>query len=246
MVGSTFSSGAAKWGALVCLALLASLGLYAFYPARIGARSTVPDRPREPEVHYVTPRQLTDSSALAATTVPALAATTDRDQLFTWPHPGDRRPLVLFFIKNGCPCSVEMEPFFQRVARTYADVVHFAGVIDGDVRSARSYAEANATPYPILADPQRQIIHRFRAENGAYVALVTPSGFAEGTSPPGGSPAKAGAPGEPTIDCLWPGCSAEMLNQMGRRIAAGAGIAERPLDVCGAPGAPVTGCPFAP
>jgi hypothetical protein len=188
-------------------------------------------------VHYVTPRQLTDSSALAATAVPALAATTDRDQSFTWPHPGDRRPLVLIFIKNGCPCSAEMEPFFQRLARTYADVAHFAGVIDGDVRSAHRYAEANATPYPILVDPQRQIIHRFRAENGVYVALVCP---------PGGSPARAGAPGEPTIDCLWPGCSAEMLIQMGQRIAARTGIAERPLDVSGAPGAPVTGCPFAP
>jgi hypothetical protein len=227
---SVFSSVGAKCSALSGLALLTALGFWLHRPGQTGAGPTVPIQPREAEVHYVTPRQLTDSSALAATAVPALTAETDQGQLFTWPRPDACRPLVLIFIKNGCACSVEMEPFFQRLERTYGDVVHFAGVIDGDVPAAQRYAEANATPYPILADPQRQIIHRFRAENGAYVALVNPPG----------------ALGEPTIDRLWPGCSAEMLRQMGQRIAAGAGIAERSLDVSGAPGAPVTGCPFAP
>jgi hypothetical protein len=222
---------------LSCLALLAALGFWILRPGSAGDKPAALPPPKEPEVHYVTPRQLTDSSALAATAVPALTATTDRDQLFAWPRPGARRPLVLIFIKDGCRCSAEMEPFFQRLERAYADVVDFAGVIDGDVRAARRYAEANATPYPVLADPQCRLINRFRAENGAYVALVCP---------PGGSPAGAGAPGEPTIDCLWPGCSAEMLIQMGQRIAARTGVAARPLDVSSAPGAPVTGCPFAP
>jgi hypothetical protein len=147
--------------------------------------------------------------------------------------------LLLVFIKIGCPCSVELEPFFHRLERAYADVVHFAGVMDADVPTARRYAEANSTPYPILADPDRQIIHRFRAENGAYVALL---------APPGKPFARAGTcvQDELAIDSLWPGCSAEMFTQMGRRIAAAAGVAERPLDVSGLPSAAVTGCPFAP
>jgi hypothetical protein len=181
-------------------------------------------------VHYVTPRQLTDSAAVATTAVPFFTATTDRDQSFTWPLPHDRRPLLLVFIKEGCPCNVELEPFFHRLERSYADVVRIAGVIDADVRTARHYAEANATPYPILADPQRQIIHRLRAENGAYVALLALPGI--------------GVPAGPTIDSLWPGCSGEMFIQMSRRIAATAGVAERPLDVSGLPSAAVTGCPF--
>jgi hypothetical protein len=189
-------------------------------------------QPTEPEVHYVTPRQLTDSAALARTAVPVLTGTTDRDQSFTWPRPDDRRPLLLVFIKNGCPCSVELEPFFHRLERAYADVVRFAGVIDADGPTARRYAEANATPYPILADPQREIIHRLRAENGAYVALLAVPGI--------------DAPETLAIDSLWPGCSAEMFTQMGRHLAAAAGVAERPLDVSGLPSAPITGCPFAP
>jgi hypothetical protein len=223
---------------LSCLALLAALGFRALRPGPAGTKPATTAQPWEPEVHYVTPRQLTDSATLATTSVPALTATTDRDQFFTWPRPDDHRLLLLVFIKNGCPCSVELEPFFHRLERAYDDVARFAGVIDADVRTARRYAEANATPYPILADPQRQIIHRFRAENGAYVALVALPGTPLSR---GGT----GAPGELAIDSLWPGCSAEMFTQIGRRIAAAAGVAERPLDVSGLPSAPVTGCPFA-
>lgn len=224
---------------LPCLALLTAFGFWALRPGPAGPKSATPAQAREPEVHYVTPRQLTDSAALATTVVPTLTATTDRDRFFTWPLLDDRRPLLLIFIKEGCPCSVELEPFFHRLERAYADVVLFAGVIDADARTARRYAEANATPYPILADPERQIIHRLRAANGAYVALV-----ALPVSPD--ARAGTGAQDGPAIDSLWPGCSAEIFTHMGRRIAAAAGVAERPLDVTGLPSAAVTGCPFAP
>jgi hypothetical protein len=101
--------------------------------------------------------------------------------------------------------------------------VRFAGVIDADPAAARRYAEGNRTPYPILADPGRRIIGRCRAENGGYVALLVPPG---------------------TVESLWPGCSADMFRELGRRMAAAGGVAERPVDVADLPGAPVTGCPF--
>src|SRR5262249_25617571 len=149
----------------------------------------------------------------------------------------ERRPLLLIFIKEGCPCSVEMEPFFHRLARIYADAACFAGVIDADVHNARRYAETNTTPYPVLADPEKRIIRRLGAENGVYVALlVQPDAPLEILG--------AAVQTVSRIDSLWPGCSAEMFTQMGRRIAAAAGVTERPLDLSGLPSAPVTGCPF--
>jgi len=211
---------------LSCLALVAAIGFWAFRPGPAAPRHpTTPPQSSDQEKHYVTPQQLTATAALAATSVPPLKAITHRDQPFTWPRPDDGRLLVLVFIKEGCPCNVELEPFFHRLERAYSDVAHFAGVIDADVPKARHYAEANNTPYPVLADPERQIIKRFHAENGAYVALVTPAG---------------------TIATLWPGCSAEMFAQMGRGIARAAGVAARPLNVSGLPDALITGCPFAP
>ena len=56
-----------------------------------------------------------------------------------------------------------------------------------------------------------------------YVALVRPDGV---------------------IDTLWPGYSAEMLQDLGRRVARLARTAEVPLDVRDAPTVPTTGCPF--
>ena len=226
-----------KWNVMSCIALLAAAGFWSLSRDPAWSGATPPTPRAEPEVHYVTPRQLAESAALTTISVPAFSATAHTSEPFAWPRPGDKRPLLLIFIKEGCPCSVEMEPFFRRLARAYSDTACFAGIIDADVHSARRYAETNTTPYPILADADKQIIRRLGAENGVYVALlVLPEAPLASL---GGAAQKVS-----TIDSLWPGCSAEMFAQMGRRIAAAAGVTERPLDVGGLPTAPVTGCPF--
>ena len=46
------------------------------------------------------------------------------------------------------------------------------------------------------------------------------------------------------IDGCWPGCSASTLQQLGRRIARLAGVAERALDVTDVPASLTTGCRF--
>jgi hypothetical protein len=135
------------------------------------------------------------------------------------------RPLVLVFIRRDCPCNVEFEPFFHRLATRYRDVADFAGVIDAGPDAAFAYANANRTPYPVLADPDRAIIDRFEAKNGCYVALVRPEG---------------------AVDVLWPGCSAEMMRDLGRRISELGAVADRSIDVTGLPATLTTGCPFKP
>jgi hypothetical protein len=135
------------------------------------------------------------------------------------------RPLVLVFIRRDCPCNVELEPFFHRLAARYRDVAEFAGVIDAGADVAFAHATASNTPYRLLADPNRAIIGRFGAKNGGYVALLRPEG---------------------AIDSLWPGCSAEMMRELGRRIAELGAVTERSIDVAGMPGALTTGCPFEP
>ena len=76
----------------------------------------------------------------------------------------------------------------------------------------------------MLADPEQVLISRFRVENGAYVGLMTPAGV---------------------LDTLWPGCSAEMMRDLSRRIAARAGVEEQPVATSGLPDVLTTGCPFA-
>lgn len=182
----------------------------------------IPGPSPERVIHYVTPAQL---AAAGSTSQPvnAVTGTDHAGRAFAWPDPAGDRPLALVFLKAGCPCSDEFEPFFHRLHAAYGEAVRFAGVIDADVSAARKFAEANRTPYPILADPSCELVRRFRAENGGYLALIAPSG---------------------TIDLLSPGCSADLFRALGRRLAILGGTAEQPLDLAGLPDAPVTGCPF--
>jgi hypothetical protein len=194
-----------------------------FGATRPGPRGAAagPDHAREK--HFVSPRQLADSNAMLNRVVDVLGVAGSGGLRPGWDELSGGRPVVLVFIKQGCPCSVEFEPFFQRVERLYRGVVRFAGVIDAGETAVRRYAAEQHVPYPVLADPERHIIRRLRAENGGYFVLLTPEG---------------------TIDGFWPGCSAEGMRELGRRIARRAGLEERPLDVSGMPGPLTTGCPF--
>jgi hypothetical protein len=175
------------------------------------------------ERHYVTPIQLVECGAMADRRVEPFSAMAHDGVRFTWPRVDRARPLVLVFIKRDCPCSVEFEPFFHRLEERYRDVADFAGVIDAGAAPARAYAVANKVPYRVLADPDQTIITRFEAKNGGYVALLGASG---------------------DVDTFWPGYSAEMMRELGRRIAVLGARAERPIDVSEMPKVLTTGCPF--
>jgi hypothetical protein len=211
--------------ALVAVLLIGWAGI--FWTARRSPgfpSSSHPPRLPSSEKHYVTPQQLIASGSMSAQNLGPLTVVGHDGKRRDWKDLAAARPVVVVFIKRGCPCNVEFEPFFHRLSRAYQESVSFVGVIDGGVETARQYAEANQVPYLVLADPERVLISRFRVERGAYVALVTPSG---------------------TLDTLWPGCSAEMMRELSRRIADLAGVEEQPVDTSGLPTVLTTGCPFA-
>jgi hypothetical protein len=191
--------------------------------SEVPAREVIPAKPAV-EKHFVTPDQLMECGALAERRIEPFTAVAHDGAQFTWPAAGLARPLVLVFIKRGCPCSVEFEPFFHRLEERYHDAADFIGVIDADVGSARAYVVANKVPYRVVADPDHTIITRCEAKHGGYVALLGVNS---------------------QLDTLWPGCSAEMMQALGSRIAALCALAERPLDVSDMPKVLTTGCPFA-
>jgi hypothetical protein len=192
--------------------------------SEIPVREVVATKPAAGK-HLVTPDQLVECGTSAERRIGPFSALAHDGGRFAWPAAGGARPLVLVFIKRGCPCSGEFEPFFHRLQRRYRDAADFVDVIDADANSARAYAAANEVPYRVLADPDRVIVARFRAKRGGYVALLGADGL---------------------LDTLWPGCSAEMMRDVGHRIAALRALAERPLDLSDMPRVLTTGCPFAP
>jgi peroxiredoxin len=217
-----------RWfSALLVVGVVGWCGIaWATYAGR--GPSTVPTanyRVPSGEKHYVTPSQLAASGAWQDRPVAPFSAPGHDGKLYDGQSLEGEPATVLVFIKKGCPCSVEFEPFFHRLEHCYKGQARFFGVIDGSVADARHYAEANRVPYTVLADPDRTIITRFKAENGGYVALLKPGGV---------------------VDTLWPGCSAEMMKELGRKISTLAGVEERPVEVRGMPPVLTTGCPFEP
>jgi peroxiredoxin len=203
--------------------LLIACWMHVAVPTKAG--TSIADRApnHESEKHFVNPRQLADANEMVDRTVSELSATAQYGRHVNWSELSGGRPLVLIFIKEGCPCSGDVEPFFQRVEELYADEARFAGLIDGSKRAAAEYATEHSVGHPVLADPEKVLIRQFKVKNGCYVVLLTPGGVISG---------------------CWPGCSIDTMRQLGRRIASLAGVAERPLDVSGMPGSLTTGCPF--
>jgi peroxiredoxin len=213
-------------GALLLILWTVGMGLSGAAPAasqRDGEKTTSDASDHFREKHFVTPRQLADSNAMVNRVVGGLEATGHDGRRHRWADLSGGQPVVIVFIKDGCPCSLEFQPFFQRVADLYRGRVRFVGVIDASVKAARQYATEQHVPYPILADPDRRIIRLLKAQHGGYLALLTVEGV---------------------IDAFWPGCTATTMRDLGRRIARLAGVAERPLDVTGMAGPLTTGCPF--
>jgi hypothetical protein len=159
---------------------------------------------------YVTWTQLQESSALIGRPMGGAALSSGR-------------PVLLVFVKSGCPCSVEFEPYFHRLYEAYGGAVRVFGVIDGDDSTAQRYAAANSVPYPLIADPDERLIRRFDAKNGGYAALLDAGGVVVG---------------------FWPGFSEEAMTDLGRRMSRLARVEERPIETAGLPKKLTTGCPF--
>jgi peroxiredoxin len=213
----------------IAFVILAIAGLGVFYAwARVrfetgrvgGADIVIVEGPRK---HLVTPAMLEATGKMTKQVAPSFRVEATDGQTYRLEDVTSEMPLVLIFIKDGCPCSAAAQPFFDRLSAAYIDDVRFLGVIDADVSRAKEWAKENRVPFPILADPESRIVHNYKAESSAYVALVSKEG---------------------TIEKLWPGYSAQMLNDASERLARLSGSEPRPVDTTDAPAEMTTGCPY--
>jgi len=174
--------------------------------------------------HLVTPEMLAATEKASQTAAPAFQAEATDGKTYDLAELTKSGPVVLAFVKEGCPCSVESQPYFNRLFEAYGTKVPFFGVIDGPVNRAEKWGRVNDAAFPILSDVDLMIIHDYKAESSAYLAIVSKGG---------------------TLEKLWPGYSVEMLDDASARLAKLAGMDVQPIDTTGAPsGEMLTGCPF--
>ncbi len=177
------------------------------------------------EEHLVTAKMIADTEAMATKQAPAFHLTDSDGKAVDIANPKGDKPQFIYFILDGCPCSVDAEPLFHLLYANFKDKVNFVGVIDKGKDRAQTWSYEKAVKYPIVPDPNLEVIHGFDAVASAYSCLVTRQG---------------------KILKMWPGFSADMLKEMNALMSKAVGEKTRPFDPQYAPIKKRTGCAFPP
>lgn len=82
-------------------------------------------------------------------------------------------PVMLYFINYTCPCNIEAAPFVNQLHNAYGGSVQFIGVANADKKTAQTWARENKAEFPILLDPDYQIIKDYQAPSSPTLILVS-------------------------------------------------------------------------
>lgn len=173
--------------------------------------------------HFVTPEMERDTAKEARTVAPAFTVPDYEGKKVTIGSPDAARPQFVYFILDGCPCSYDAEPLFHKLSQRFKGQIDFVSVTDAKPAKAREWAVAVLPKYPVVPDPEKEIIHAYKAKASVYSALVSRDGH---------------------IIRMWPGYSAGLLKDMNAEMAKAAGVPEKPFDPEYAPLTKAAGCAF--
>ncbi len=192
----------------------------------IGIYQTITNRPTKPKLaevrHPVTPEMWKAADLVKDVALPKFSLATVGGKIVTQ-ESLHGKPTLMYFIKLGCPCSIDVEPLFQRMSRTFPKELRCIGVIYGGQDTGSKWMKIGRTPYDVLLDADGRLGKAMHVSRSVYTALIRPDGM---------------------IDKMWPGYSKEMLKELSRRIAILAKVDERPYDPGYAPNELASGCSF--
>ena len=132
-----------------------------------------------------------------------------------------QKPLVLVFIEKGCPCCKSGKPYFDRIQRIYGDVANVVGVVYGDTKLAKDWAQETKPKFRVLADPKGQIAKSYGATVGLEARIVGTNG---------------------KIALSYAGYSAPMLSEVTAYITKVTKVRGRKMDTIPAPKELTSGC----
>lgn len=185
----------------------------------IMVNSGIIDQPR----HLVTAQMLAFTGSKTDKQAPEFQTkSTNGDEVKIAPSTGTR-PQFVYFVMDGCPCSVDAEPLFHDLFTRFGSKIDFISVTDADQTKAKRWAGQMGVMYSVIPDPKKNIVHGFGATNSVFSALVLPNG---------------------KISKMWPGYSKDILEEMNQRMSTLTAVAEKPFDTKWAPIKRASGCNF--
>ncbi|MBC8064386.1 MAG: redoxin domain-containing protein [Chlorobia bacterium] len=126
----------------------------------------------------------------------------------------EKGPVYLLFVKEQCSANPYATPFFVKIHDAYGKNVNFVGVINAGKQGHASWKSQFKGQWTTLLDPEKKIISGFK------VARSTPV-------------IKIGRDGK--VEKIFHGWGQKALKQLSVDMAKEAKIAEKPIDLSGAP-----------
>ena len=123
-------------------------------------------------------------------------------------------PVLLYFIKDGCPTNDQALPHYAALAKGYGDGVRLVGVLNRSGEAAEKWLEKWQPPYLVLLDPDKEVINAYGAKRSPWVVEMARGGERAQT---------------------WEGYSAIALEQQSAVLATAQGRTAVPVDAAALP-----------
>jgi peroxiredoxin len=145
---------------------------------------------------------------------PAFSAKGTDGKTHTLASLSKRGPVVLYFIKDGCPVNHRAAPFLTKLTNAYGANANVVGVFNGDTGGAKNWAKQYGAKYLILADKDYKIIRSYKAVYSPWLIHVGKDG---------------------KIAKVYEGASPANLAKVNEVVASAAGAKLASIDFSGAP-----------
>ena len=178
---------------------------------------------RKQEEHPVTPEQQAAADEIQDKVAPEFSLPSVDGATYQLAELTKDRALLIFFVEKNCPCCLGAKYFVDRMQDLYQDHLTTVAIINADRAEAGKWKRATMADFPILLDPELNVIKKYQATRGVYTTLVAPGG---------------------RIAAAYPGYGKQMLKDLGAEIAKLAQIEPRPYQALAAPDRLTSGCKF--
>lgn len=208
---------------VVCVVGLAACGFVMFNLSRQARALANPGNLLDEPRHPVTDPMWRKARAVAGKAAPNFTLADHEGKQVTLMEECKKGPVVVVFTKDGCPCSIESQPFFNQLSTDFAGKATFLGVIDGPKHIASKYHDDFKVPYRMLLAEDGAVFKSFDAQQSVYTTLVGADGM---------------------VVKQWPGYNKSMLVELNELLATATKISAPKLDVTMAPDKMNSGCAF--
>jgi peroxiredoxin len=208
--------------------LIAAAGAAMFYAAKANAPA-VPTTSNEWKVltgqprHPVTPEMWHQADGAKGMDAPAFDLPDTNGNKITLADLTKDRPLFMYFVLQGCPCSLEAQPHYERLQEQFKGAVNFLAVTNAPEEDAKKWKTEFAVPFPVISQPKLELMHLYGVTRSVYCLLIGKDG---------------------KIIKMWPGYNATMLQQVNEEMATALDLPVKKFDPKFAPEIMTSGCEF--